>query len=122
MRIKHIAIRVKDLEQSVRFYETITDLTVARRLDADPAQLAFLSNEAGETELELVYIPESQTYEGKSWFICFEVDAVTLQIKHQLAEANGLNPSPIHDPGDQSVYFYVYDPNGVSVQLRVFPK
>lgn len=40
---------------------------------------------------------------------------------HQLAKDQGLNPSPIQDPGDQTRYFYVYDPDGVSVQLRTFP-
>jgi lactoylglutathione lyase len=40
---------------------------------------------------------------------------------HELAQNKGLNPSAIHDPGDKTNYFYVYDPNGISVQLRVFP-
>jgi lactoylglutathione lyase len=53
-------------------------------------------------------------------FICFETDR--LDEKHQLAQTLGLNPSPIQDPGDLTRYFYVYDPDGVSVQLRSFPK
>lgn len=120
MHIKHIAIRVNDLEESIRFYETMTELTVDRRFKAGPGEVAFLTNGEGETEIELIYMPEGMRFEGKGFFICFETDK--LEEMHKLALDKGLNPSDIQDPGDQTRYFYVYDPNGVSVQLRTFPK
>ena len=119
MHIKHMTLRVKDLEQSIQFYETITELTVARRLKVEQTELAFMTNGNGETEIELLYVPQGQTFEGKGMFICFATDK--LDEMHQLAKDQGLNPSPIQDPGDQTRYFYVYDPDGVSVQLRTFP-
>ena len=120
MHIKHVTIKVKNLEQSIQFYETITELAVSRRFHAGPAELAFMTNGNGETEMELLHIPQGQTFEGKGMFICFETDQ--LDQKHQLALIQGLNPSPIQEPGDSTRYFYVYDPDGVSVQLRSFPK
>lgn len=120
MHIKHLAIRVNNLEESIQFYETITELSVARRFKADPGEVAFLSNGENATEIELIYMPQGQNFEGKGMFICFETDK--LEEMHQLAINKNLNPSPIQNPGDGSKYFYVYDPNGVSVQLRVFPK
>lgn len=39
---------------------------------------------------------------------------------HKLAQDKGLNPSPIQNPDIQTRYFYVNDPNGVSVQFRDF--
>jgi len=95
-------------------------LSISRRFTAGSAELAFLTNGSGETEIELLQIPQGQTFEGKGMFICFETDQ--LEEKHQLATQQGLSPSPIQDPGDQTRYFYVYDPDGVSVQLRTFPK
>ena len=118
MHIKHITIRVKDMEESIKFYEMITDLAVSRRLTEGSAEIAFLTNGEGETEIELLYIPEGQTFEGKGMFICFETDK--LDEMHKLAQDKGLNPSPVQIPGDGTRYFYVYDPNGVSIQLRVF--
>jgi lactoylglutathione lyase len=53
-------------------------------------------------------------------FIFFEKD--NLDEMHKLAIDKGLKPSSIQEPGDETRYFYVYDPNGVSIQLRVFPK
>ncbi len=120
MHIKHVTIKVRNLEQSIQFYETMTELAVSRRFKAAPAELAFMTNGNGETEIELLQIPQGQTYEGKGMFICFETDR--LDQKHQLAQTQGLNPSPIQEPGDLTRYFYVYDPDGVSVQLRSFPK
>lgn len=120
MHIKHIAIRVKNLEESISFYETMTELTVARRFKAEPGEVAFLTNGEGETEIELIYMPEGATFQGQGMFICFESDKIDEM--HGLALDRGLNPSPIQEPGDETRYFYVYDPNGVSIQLRSFPK
>lgn len=120
MNIKHVTFRVKNLEKSIEFYEIITELVISRRFQSGQAEIAFMTNGDGETEIELLYIPQGQTFEGKGMFICFETDK--LDEMHKLAQDKGFNPSAIQDPGDQTRYFYVYDPDGVSVQLRSFPK
>jgi len=120
MHMKHVTIMVKNLEKSIEFYETMTGLTISRRFHAGPGELAFLTNGNGETEIELVCMPQGQKFEGKGMFICFETDK--LEEMHKLARDRGLNPSEIQDPGDQTRYFYMYDPDGVSVQLRFFPE
>ena len=118
MHIKHVALNVNDLEESIEFYETITELTVSRRFKVEPGEVAFLTNKSGATEIELIYMPQGSRFEGKGMFICFEMDK--LDAMHKLATDKGLNPSGIQEPGDKTRYFYVYDPNGVSIQLRVF--
>ena len=120
MHIKHLALRVNNLEESIKFYETITELTISRRFKAGPGEVAFMTNGNGETEIELISMPQGETFEGKGMFICFETDK--LDEIHKLAQDRGLNPSDIQNPDIETRYFYVYDPNGVSVQLRVFPK
>lgn len=120
MHIKHIAINVNDLEESIKFYETITELTVDRRFKAEPGEVAFLTNGIGGTEIELIYMPQGPKFQGKGMFICFQTDK--LDEMQKLAVDKGLKPSDIQEPGDGTRYFYVYDPNGVSVQLRVFAK
>jgi lactoylglutathione lyase len=118
MHIKHLALRVNNLDESIKFYETITELTVARRFKSGPGEVAFLANGIGGTEIELICMPQGQNFEGKGMFICFETDK--LDEMHKLAMDKGLNPSPIQDPGDQTCYFYVYDPNGVTNSLIKF--
>lgn len=120
MHIQHVTLMVKNMEESIEFYETVTELTISRRLKAGPGEIAFLTNGSGETEIELVCMPQGQKFEGKGMFICFKTDK--LDEMHKFVKDRGLNPSEIQNPGDQTRYFYIYDPNGVSVQLRVFPE
>ncbi|HMM23118.1 MAG TPA: VOC family protein [Selenomonadales bacterium] len=116
MYFRQLSLMVKNLEESIEFYETITELTISRRFKEGPGEIAFMANSSGETEIELVYMPQAQKFEGKGFFICFVTDK--LDAMHKLAQARGLNPSDIRNPDPQSRYFYVYDPNGVSVMLR----
>lgn len=118
MHIKHVSLNVDDLEESLKFYETMTELSVTRRFKAGAGEVAFLANHSGETEIELIYMPHGCKFTGKGMFICFETDK--LDEMHKLAIDKGFNPSGIQDPGDKTRYFYVYDPNGVSIQLREF--
>ena len=118
MHIQHVTFMVKDLEKSIEFYETMTELTISRRFQAGPGEVVFLTNGSGETEIELVYMPQGQTFAGKGMFICFATDK--LDAMHQIAVDKGLKPSAIQNPDADTRYFYVYDPDGVSVQLRVY--
>jgi len=120
MHIQHIALRVRDLEKSIEFYETVADLKVMRRLKAGPGEVSFLSNGPCATEIELIFMPEQQFYEGQGMFICFATDK--LDEMHKLVTEKGFNPSPIQEPDPDTRYFYVYDPDGVSVQLRWYPE
>lgn len=120
MHFKHLAIRVRDLEKSIEFYETVAELKVVRRIKSGPGEVAFLSSGSGATEIELISMPNQQCYEGKGMFICFATDK--LDEMHKLVEEKGLNPSPIYNIDPETRYFYVYDPDGVSVQLRWYPE
>ena len=116
MFFKQFTLMVKDIEKSIAFYETMTELKITRRFSDGPVELAFLANNEGETEIELVCSPQMQTFEGKGFFICFLTDK--LDEMHKLALEKELNPSDIRTPDEKSRYFYVYDPSGVSVQLK----
>jgi len=65
MHINHVALNVNDLEESIEFYETITELAVSRRFKAGPGEVAFLTNNSGETEIELIYMPQGSRFEEK---------------------------------------------------------
>lgn len=116
MVFKQLTFIVKDLEKSIEFYETITELKISRRFKDGSAEIAFMTNGNGETEIELVCTPQMQKFEGKGFFLCFLTDK--LDQMHELVQAKGLNPSDIRSPDANSRYFYVYDPDGVSIQLK----
>ena len=118
MKFHHISLRVSDFEKSLAFYQTLTQLKVAKQFSANGGNVAYLHNAEGETEVELIAMPESQTFEGKGMFLCFATD--DLETAHRVATDAGMNPSPIRQPEPTAKYFYVYDPDGVSVQLREY--
>jgi len=51
-------------------------------------------------------------------FLCFATD--DLEAAHKVAVEGGFHPSDIRQPEPTAKYFYVYDPDGVSVQLREY--
>ena len=118
MKFHHISLRVKDFEKSMKFYTELAGLTVTKQITPPGANVAYLANAAGETEVELICIPDSQTYEGKGMFLCFATDK--LEDVHTAAVNGGWNPSDIRQPEPDAKYFYVYDPDGVSVQFREY--
>ncbi len=118
MKFHHISLRVKDFEKSVAFYTTLTKLTVAKSFAANGGNVAYLHNAEGETEIEIIAMPAGQTFEGKGMFLCFATD--DLEAAHKVAVEAGMNPSDIRQPEPTAKYFYVYDPDGVSVQLREY--
>lgn len=116
MKIAHLTLMVNNLEKSIEFYETITELTVSRRFNAGPGEIAFMTNVTGDTDVELVFMPQGQKFEGKGFTVCFETE--NLDEVHNLAKARELNPSDIRNHDAKNRYFYVYDPNGVSVEIK----
>lgn len=116
MHFEQLTLMVRNLEESLRFYETVTELTISRRFKAGSGEIAFLTNARGETEIELVCMPQMDKFEGKGFFICFITDK--LDAMHALVQARGMKPSDIREPDAENRYFYVYDPDGVSVQLK----
>lgn len=116
MHFRQLAIVVKDLQKSVDFYETMAELTISKRFKEGDGEVAYMTNGEGATEIELIQMPQMQKFEGKGFFVSFKTDKI--EEMHALAVTKGLNPSDIRQPYPQSRYFYVYDPDGVSVQLR----
>ena len=118
MKFHHISLRVKDFKKSLEFYTELAGLKVSKQFEANGGNVAYLCNAEGETEIELIAMPESVTFEGKGMFLCFA--ASDLETVHSAAVSMGYNPSDIRCPEPTARYFYVYDPDGVSVQFREY--
>ncbi len=118
MQIHHLALRVRDMEKSLAFYETVAGMKAVERFDAHPGECAYIQSEDGGTMIELIALPTGDNFEGKGMFLCFGTDK--LEEAHAKAVAGGYQPSDIRTPEPTAKYFYVYDPDGVSVQLREY--
>jgi len=118
MKFHHISLRVKDFEKSLRFYTELVQLKIGKQFSTVGGNVAYLYNSEGDTEIELIAMPEGQQFEGKGIFLCFATEE--LEVVHERAASLGMNPSDIRWPEPDAKYFYVYDPDGVSVQFREY--
>lgn len=117
----HTCIRVMDLEKSLKFYEEGLGLKETKRRDFpnDEFTLVFLSDEAGEYEIELTYNynPEKPYDIGNGFsHIAVSVEDLEasrerhLKMGYEVTELMGL-------PGEQPRYYFVTDPDGYDVEV-----
>ena len=81
MKMQHVTIMTRCLEDSVKFYQEQVGLTIVRDMRDNPAhQIVFLANAAGEPCVELIANPEAaNSSEGIS--MGFAVDDVEVERK-----------------------------------------
>ena len=101
MHIHHLALRVRNFEKSLHFYQTLTELKIHTQFSANGGSM-----------------PEGETVKASGMFLCFGTEDIAEA--HERAVLHGMNPSDIRQPEPDARYFYVYDPDGLSVQVREY--
>lgn len=115
MKMMHVTIMTKFINESVDFYQKAVGLTIMRDMRADKAHpIVFLANAAGETCVELVQNPDSFYY-GGGISIGFQTDDIYKE--HAKKEELGLKPGAIISPNPHVQFFFIKDPNGVQIQF-----
>ena len=116
MKISWVTLYVKDMKESVEFYEKIVGLEVQRTFSiGSDKNFTFLGN--GETEIELIEDKQFEEIDmGKSISFGFVVD--NLEDKLEFVKENGIkiHSGPI-SPNPSIKFFYVLDPNGLKIQF-----
>jgi lactoylglutathione lyase len=124
MKIKYTytGIRVKDLEESVRFY---TDLLEMKEIGRSKIQVAkgevvSLASEDGGFILELNHYDKSSKYNSR-YTVGEGLDHLAFQsedLDALLAKAKKMGHSPIVEmKTEQSRWAYIEDPNGIWIEL-----
>lgn len=107
---------VKDLDESIQFYEGVIGLPLVRRFNAgEQTEIAFLGG--GETQVELIQDagrPGGNVGADISWG--FAVDSLE-QAFESMKEKDIKLLSDIIQPNPHSRFFFVEDPNGFKVQI-----
>jgi lactoylglutathione lyase len=128
-RLRHTALKVRDLEASIDFYSRLLGMTVTRRRDSIPhnhlAAYVAYGDEADHHALELVQDkdPPAEFVLGNLyWHINFSVpDLMKLceQLKREGFEFSQ-EPTPM-SADDRYHIAFVRDPDGYEVELTDFP-
>ncbi len=108
-------LNVKDLNESIKFYEEIVGLKVVRRFPAGPGmEIAFLGE--GETKIELIFNNKIEINVGPDISWGFEVDSVDEMMSFVQEKGIQIESGPFQ-PSPHSKYFFVLDPNGMRIQF-----
>lgn len=115
MNFVWVTLQVRDMEESLRFYQNVIGLAIDRRFTAGPTEIAFLGK--GETKVELI-MDGSEKWKGQKEGISIGFEVSSLDETIAMVKENGLEiQSGPFQPNPHVRFFYILDPNGVSVQF-----
>ena len=122
MRYLHTMVRIKDIDESLRFYCDLLGLREVRRVDNEQGRftLIFLAASVGHDEsmrspeLELTYNWDSETYTGGRNFghLAYRVDNIYETCRRLMDGGVTIN----RPPRDGHMAF-VCSPDGISVEI-----
>jgi lactoylglutathione lyase len=121
-KIIHSMIRVRDLDASMRFYDTAFGLKPADRFDFDGFTLVYLRNPENDFEIELTWNHgHTEPYTHGDGYGHIAIAVADLNGEHRRFTENGLNPNPIkefHREGAlMARFFFVQDPDGYKIEV-----
>lgn len=107
---------VKNMEESLKFYQEVIGLTVDKRFKAGPGtEIAFLGD--GETKIELICNENNKEVNvGQDISWGFEIESVDEMMEFVKNKGIDILSGP-HQPNPHVKFFYVTDPNGLKIQL-----
>lgn len=115
MKIMHVTIQVKSLEDSIRFYREIAGMTIQRDMRHNGNMpIVFMADGADEVCIELIENPDA-SYKGIGISIGLHTEDV--EMLHEELKNKGLEPTDMISPNPHVKFFFVKDPDGVSVQF-----
>ena len=107
---------VKDMEESLNFYQEVVRLSIERRFDAGQGvEIAFLGE--GETKVELVCNEAIKEVDmGQDISLGFEVKSVDEKIAELKQTGIDIHSGPFQ-PNPHIKFFFILDPNGLKIQF-----
>lgn len=109
-------LNVRNMEESLKFYEEVVGLTLNRRFKAGPGmEIAFLGE--GETKVELICSGDSDDIKiGQDISWGFEVESVDEMMNFIKEKGIAIESGPFQ-PNPHTKFFHITDPNGLRIQF-----
>lgn len=121
MKILHAMIRVKNIEESMKFYTKLLGLKKTHEIKLDDCILHFLSDNKGEFELELTEnfeIPENGYINGNAFgHFAFETDNMENFDKTFKAYGGEYLYEPFTMEEAKSKIAFIKDPDGNEIEI-----
>jgi lactoylglutathione lyase len=118
MKFCWVTINVKNMEESLKFYQDVVGLKINRRINPVPdTEIAFLGSEGTSTEVELIKNEKNpDPQHGRDISIGFIVASVETAMK-KLKDRQIQNIEGPFQPGPYVRFIFIHDPDGVRVQF-----
>ena len=121
MKFLHTMIRVKNIEESLKFYTEVLNMKFDHKKRLDDCWLYFLTDESGSCQIELTYNDETPEngYEIGSGFGHFAFEVESLENFTQKIEKLGYKYlyEPFDLTGKGSKIAFMKDPDGYEIEL-----
>lgn len=116
MNYGFVTVKVRSLEESLKFYTEFLGLSVINKFPAGPGvTIAFLSDEKGN-KIELIENAHEEVKEGSLISIGFVVDSVDKVIELVNEKGVKIVRGPIETPAGAK-FIYIEDPNGAEIEF-----
>lgn len=109
-------IRVKNIEESIKFYQEAIGISINKRyVSGTGKEICFLGDD--KTKIELICDSNYKAVnKGEGISLGFEVDSVDKKIKFIKEKGIEIDKGPFM-PNPNIKFFYVKDPDGFSIQF-----
>jgi lactoylglutathione lyase len=118
-KLLHTRMRVNDLERTVKFYEDVLELKVARRsVSPRGAKIVFLQTPNSDEEIEICQLPNSPSVQVQPdlMHLAFEVDDLTEFTRQLEKKGHKLSDGPT-PTSSGSVIAFIDAPEGYEIEL-----
>lgn len=121
MKFVHVMIRVKDIDASMRFYTELLDMNRTDEVKLDDCTLYYLSDEDGQTQIELTYNKETpkEGYTNGNAFghLAFETDSIIEFSKKMKKMGYKYLYEPYFMPEVEMYIAFLKDPDGNEIEI-----
>ena len=121
MKFVHVMIRVKDIDASMRFYTELLDMNRRGEVVLDDCTLYYLSDEDGQTQIELTYnkeTPENGYKNGNAFgHLAFETNSMEEFSKRMQSMGYEYLYEPYFMPEVNMHIAFLKDPDGNEIEI-----
>ena len=121
MKFVHVMIRVKDIDASMRFYTELLDMNRTGEVVLDDCTLYYLSDEDGQTQIELTYnkeTPENGYKNGNAFgHLAFETNFMEEFSKKMQSMGYEYLYEPYFMPEVNMHIAFLKDPDGNEIEI-----
>lgn len=118
MKLNFITFMVRDIKDSLVFYQELVGLQVMNRISLNEGEIVFLANDKDETMLELIEFKGVEKVTAKGMVMSFSVENELEEVRAK-ALALGYFPSEIIERGPKPKHFTLADPDGLIVEFSI---